>query len=137
MRSVSVMGPSDGEDFVMEHEWLPLEQEVIVLRVVAGDRRIGAGEPGDRVHRFPEGNEEVVGDGSLGSAEDLDSAIAGGCSVIGNAGSIEVGEVGVGFGGRHPAMPRASDHRYPSPRPGDIGNLQRLNRWFPRYRAEV
>src|SRR4051812_17605692 len=65
------------QHLVMSHEGLPLEEEIVVLAVVAGPFVILPREALDRVHRVPVSDQEEVGDLALHAAEQVDAAVAG------------------------------------------------------------
>src|SRR3569832_271134 len=78
------------QHLVMGHERLALEEEVVVLRIVAGPFVVLPREALERLHRLPMSDQEEVRDLALHAPEHVDAMVAGRVRVTGDAGPQEV-----------------------------------------------
>ena len=98
------------DDFVVLDPLVARHQEAIVLGEEDGALDVVTGEAADRLLRIPEGKQEelcpVPGDATEGEH----APVAGRGPVPGEAGGVEVVEIGVGVGSPGGSGPGASDH---------------------------
>src|ERR1043166_2523715 len=117
-RYLSYVGRRDRvEDFVVGDGGLELQQEPLILGVVAGALRLVPREGADRLPRFPEGEQEKVHHVALGAPEDVHAAIARRPPVIGETRRFEVRLIALRVTRANPSVPGAGDHAGPSLRP--------------------
>src|SRR5688572_24975734 len=89
---------------------VPRHQEAIVLGIEDRAADVVAGEPADRILRFPERQQEKLGPVALDPTECQGALVAGRGAVGGEAGGVEIVEIGVGIGSAGGPGPGASDH---------------------------
>src|ERR1041384_3719789 len=94
----------------MRDERLQLQEEVAVLRDVAGLLDVLPGEAADGLLGLPEGGEEEVDPAALDAAEDLDSEVAGSGLVVGHSRAQKELVVGVPLVGGDGSVPLARNH---------------------------
>ena len=109
--AASGRGRADVRRLVVLDRELAVDQEVVVLRVEAGDLGLVARERPDGVHRIPVGDEREVRAVARRAEQDLHAVVAGRRPVVGEAGPAEVFEVVLGAVGGGGAAPAARDHR--------------------------
>src|SRR4051794_11507917 len=108
-----------GRDLVVRAHGVALDEEAVVLRVVARPLVVVAGERLDRVERVPQREGQELGELPRVAAQHPRAAVAGSLLVPGKSRFFDVRAVRVGVDGANGSPPYSRDHE--ATLPGDRG----------------
>src|SRR3954447_18033026 len=124
-RTPSDGSPRAGDDLVVGHRGLAIDEVQVVLGVEDSPLDLVAGEPSDRVPRRPEAERDDLGPSVVEVAgEHPGTPVARRAAVLGHAGPLDVVDVGGAVLGAHPSAPDPGNPWGPPPFSG-----RRRPRW--------